>query len=171
MDTVTRVTEEGSRAVATKGSKQMSAKKGKAVPAKAPAKAPASRAAAVPAGKTRAAKGPGSPPARAATPAATRAAAPTRIVAPASRSAPPPLRPLTLLEQTEHLRNEIHRTKLSHPDPWSYTARARAWGERAQQLVEAIATSGESPDRRRAFKALSAEVQADKDFRLARDLL
>src|SRR5262245_47464404 len=48
-------------------------------------------------------------------------------------------------ERAERLRDEIMRSKLTHPDPWAYAAKARAWGERAQVLVETIVVRGDSP--------------------------
>ncbi len=74
-----------------------------------------------------------------------------------------------LLGQVERLREAILRSKLSHPDPWRYTAKARRWGERAQQLVEAIAAA-ETPALRRALETLAAEVEGDRDFQEARRL-
>jgi len=49
----------------------------------------------------------------------------------------------------ERLRDDILRSKLTHPDPWTYGAKARAWGERAQALVEEIAVEGDTPATRR----------------------
>jgi len=75
-----------------------------------------------------------------------------------------------LLAQTERLRDEIQQSKLTHPDPWSYTSKARAWAVRAQALVEQVDRDGDSAATRRAFQALSAEIEADRDFRDARRL-
>ena len=60
----------------------------------------------------------------------------------------------TLGEQAERLRDEIQRSKLTHPDPWAYAAKARAWGERAQALVEQIAVKGDTPATRHTLKTL-----------------
>jgi len=95
-------------------------------------------------------------------------AAPKRAVATA-RPAPQLASP-TLGEQTEHLRDEIQRSKLTHPNPWAYAAKVRAWGERAQALVEQIAANGDTPAARRTLEALDGEVQGDRDFREARRL-
>jgi hypothetical protein len=76
----------------------------------------------------------------------------------------------TLGEQAEHLRDEIQRSKLTHPDPWTYTVKARAWGERAQALVEQIDVNGDTPATRRTLDALVKELQGDRDFQEARRL-
>ena len=72
--------------------------------------------------------------------------------------------------RAEHLRDEIMRSKLTHPDPWAYAPKARAWGERAQVLVELIVVRGDSPAARRTLEALHAEVEGDRDFQAARRL-
>jgi len=76
----------------------------------------------------------------------------------------------TLLQRAERLRDDINRSKLTHPDPWSYTAKARAWGERSQALVEAIAAAGQTRDLDARFTTLSAAVEGDSDFQRARQL-
>jgi hypothetical protein len=81
---------------------------------------------------------------------------------PAPRAEPP------LLERAERLRDAILKSKLSHPDPWSYTAKARTWSQRAQRLVEDIATGGDLDAHRHAFDTLEAEVEGDPDFEEAR---
>jgi hypothetical protein len=97
------------------------------------------------------------PKARAAAPA-TRAAAPARSAGPG------------LMELAERLRDDILRSKHTHPDPWAYGAKARPWGERAQTLVDQIASSGDTGATRRALEALDGEVQRDRDFQEARRL-
>jgi hypothetical protein len=97
-----------------------------------------------------------------ATASGSRAAATAR---PASRPAGP-----TLGEHAERLRDEIHRSKLTHPDPWRYAAKARPWGERAQVLVELITVRGETAAARSSLEALVAELEADRDFQEARRL-
>jgi hypothetical protein len=62
------------------------------------------------------------------------------------------------------------RSKLTHPDPWSYTAKARAWVERIQGLVEEIAVAGQTPALHAAVGKLAAEVEGDADFQRARQL-
>lgn len=109
--------------------------------------------------------------AKAKSPAATapprpRRAPGARPAAAARAASPGP----TLLEQAEQLRDDIQRSKLCHPDPWAYTAKARAWGQRAQALVERIAAAGEGGDARQALERLRAEVEADRDFQEARRL-
>ncbi len=76
----------------------------------------------------------------------------------------------SLLERAEQLRAAIERSKLTAPDPWTYTARARRWGQRAQQLVEQIAREGDTAALRRRLEALTAELEADRDFQEARRL-
>ena len=90
--------------------------------------------------------------------AATAAAPPKRAAAtarPASAAAGP-----SLGEHAERLRDEIQRSKLSHPDPWRYAAKARGWGERAQVLVELIAVRGDTASARGSLEALAAELAA-----------
>jgi hypothetical protein len=81
----------------------------------------------------------------------------------------PPAEP-TLLEGAERLRDDILRSKLTHPDPWTYTAKARTWGERIQALVEEIAVAGQTPGLHARFATLAAEVEGDPDFQRARQL-
>jgi hypothetical protein len=81
----------------------------------------------------------------------------------------PPAEP-TLLERAERLRDDILRSKLTHPDPWAYTAKARTWGGGFQALVEEIAVAGQTPELHARFARLSAEVEGDPDFQRARQL-
>ena len=97
------------------------------------------------------------------------AAAPPKRAAATARPASPGAGP-TLGEHAERLRDEIQRSKLTHPDPWRYTAKARGWGERAQVLVELIAVRGETASARGSLEALAAELQGDRDFQEARRL-
>jgi hypothetical protein len=71
------------------------------------------------------------------------------------------------LERVERLRDAVLKSKLCHPDPWSYTPKARAWSQRTQQSVELIATDGDTDAHRRVFEALAAEVEGDLDFQEA----
>ena len=98
-----------------------------------------------------------------------KAPAPGKRVVATARPAPAPTGP-TLGEQAERLRDEIQRSKLTHPDPWRYAAKARGWGERAQVLVELIAVRGDTSSARSSLQALEAELQGDRDFREARRL-
>ena len=68
------------------------------------------------------------------------------------------------------MREQIQRSKLTHPDPWTYGAKARGWGDRVQVLVEQITVQGESPAAQRTIEALDAEIQGDRDFQEARRL-
>ena len=88
---------------------------------------------------------------------------------PGSPRALPPAE-LSLLERAERLRDDLLRSKLTHPDPWSYTAKARAWGERAQALVEEIAVTGQTPALHGMVGKLAAQVEGDADFQKARQL-
>jgi outer membrane biosynthesis protein TonB len=76
----------------------------------------------------------------------------------------------SLGERAERLRDEILRSKLTHPDPWVYAAKARAWGERAQVIVETIVMRGDSAGTLRTLEELLAEVEGDRDFHAARRL-
>jgi hypothetical protein len=105
------------------------------------------------------------PPSKAATKArgaSTRGAVPARP-APAAHGP-------ALVERAERLRDEILRSKLTHPNPWTYAAKARGWGERAQVLVELIVVQGPSPTTLRTLEGLHAEVDRDRDFQEARRL-
>jgi hypothetical protein len=75
---------------------------------------------------------------------------------------------LPLLLRAERLRDTILKTKLTHPDPWRYTAKARAWSQRAQHVVEEIAFGGDTEQQRSALEKLTAEVEGDPDFEEAR---
>ena len=93
----------------------------------------------------------------------------SKQTAASARPAPAPVGP-SFAEQAEHLRDEILRSKLTHPDPWRYAPKAHAWGERAQVLVEQIDAKGETPAARRSLEALDAELRGDRDFQEARRL-
>jgi hypothetical protein len=75
---------------------------------------------------------------------------------------------LPLVLRAERLRDAILKSKLTHPDPWSYTAKARTWSQRAQHVVEEIASGGDTEQHRRALEKLAAEVEGDPDFEEAR---
>lgn len=113
----------------------------------------------------------GKPPARTAAKASpnARATAPAKRAGAPPRPAPAPARP-SLADLAERLRDEVQRSKLTHPDPWAYAAKARAWGERAQALVEQIAVTGDTPATRRPLETLDREVQGDRAFQEARRL-
>ena len=102
-------------------------------------------------------------------PVRATAAGTSKQAAASGRPAPPPVGP-SLAEQAEHLRDEVLRSKLTHPNPWSYAPKARAWGERAQVLVEQIDAKGDTPAARRSLETLEAELRRDRDFREARRL-
>jgi hypothetical protein len=101
--------------------------------------------------------------------APARPAKPAKPAARAARPAPAPAGP-ALREQASQLRDEILRSKLTHPDPWRYAGKARGWGERAQALVDQTVAGDHAPGVQRAFQALAGEVQADRDFQEARRL-
>ena len=91
-----------------------------------------------------------------------------RSDAPASHARPGSPAEPSLLQDAERLRDAILKSKLTHPDPWSYTAKARAWSQHAQHLVEQIATGGDVAEQRRALEKFAAEVERDPDFEEAR---
>ena len=99
--------------------------------------------------------------------AKSKAPAPPKRMPVAPPPAPAPVGP-TLGEQAERLRDEILRSKLTHPDPWRYAPKARAWGERAQTLVEQLAAGRQASGAQRDLEALARELQADRDFKEAR---
>ena len=99
-----------------------------------------------------------------------KAAPKARTAAPAPRATASPRPSVALIELAERLRDDILRSKHTHPDPWAYGAKARPWGERAQVLVAQIAVAGDTAGSRRALEALDAEVQGDRDFQEARRL-
>jgi hypothetical protein len=86
-----------------------------------------------------------------------------------ARRALPPAEP-SLLERAERLRDDLLRSKLTHPDPWSYTAKARAWAEHAQTLVQDIAIASQTPELHAMVAKLAAEVENDPDYQKARQL-
>jgi hypothetical protein len=131
---------------------------------KAPKRSTTKKAAAKPA---KAARRPAGKPAKTSTTKA-KAAAPTSRTAAPSLLSPASADP-TLAELAEHLRDDIRRSKLTHPDPWRYAPKARAWGERVEILVVETA-GGLTPATRRALEALAEEVRADRDFQEARRL-
>jgi hypothetical protein len=99
----------------------------------------------------------------------TKAAAPAVKAAPVRRAAAAVV-VVTLLERAERLRDDILRSKTTHPDPWGYTAKARGWGQRAQALVDELASRGDSAQLERSVETLTAEVTGDRDFQAARRL-
>jgi hypothetical protein len=60
------------------------------------------------------------------------------------------------------------RSKLTHPNPWDYTVKARAWAHRAEQIESDLVKGREFEAARRALSALTAEVEGDPDFQAAR---
>ena len=130
--------------MAKKHPKQAKAKKRKGTPAKPAAKRPTPRTA---------------------RPAATRADAAKPATRPAAAATGP-----SLLERAERLRDEVLRSKMTHPDPWRYTSKARGLASRAQGLVDQIARDGASAASERAVAALAAELTADRDFQEAKAL-
>jgi hypothetical protein len=108
---------------------------------------------------------PAAPPAAVATKtkAPARPAAPARAAAPRAAAASMP----SAIGRAERLREDIQRSKMTHPDPWGYAAKARGWSDRAERLV-ADAQTGR--DVRAALDALTAELDADREFREARRL-
>ena len=147
--------------MAKKTGKRSATKKAASKPSKA-APRPAAKAA-----KT--AKAATKPAAKAPPPPRRRHAAPPKRAAAAARPAPAAAGP-SLGEHAERLRDEIQQSKLSHPDPWRYAAKARGWGERAQVLVELIAVRGDTASARGSLEALAAELEGDRDFQEARRL-
>jgi hypothetical protein len=111
------------------------------------------------------------PPEKPAVKATTRSkpTAPARPAVATARPGPQSAGP-SLLEQAERLRDEIQRSKLTHPDPWTYGVKARPWGVRAQALVDQLAARGDDTATRRALVTLEAEVQGNRDFQEARRL-
>jgi hypothetical protein len=107
--------------------------------------------------------------AKAKAPATAKATAPAKRVVVATRATTPAAVP-ALEERAVRLRDEILRSKLTHPDPWGYASKARAWGERAQTLVDLIVVRGNAAGVLRTLEALDAEVQRDRDFQEARRL-
>ena len=121
-----------------------------------------------------------SAPKKASTKAAKQARRPAgtgaKAAPPAAKRGSAPARPQTsphsagLGERAERLREEIIRSKLTHPSPWSYAEKARGWGDRAQVLIELIVVQGHTPAALRTLEELHAEVEGDRDFQEARRL-
>ena len=111
-----------------------------------------------------------------------RSAKPTAKAKPAAKVKPPAARPLASArpaaaptglshgEQLARLRDEILRSKLTHPDPWRYAPKARAWGEQVEVIVIQTGSGSFTPAALRALDALAREVEADRDFQEARRL-
>jgi hypothetical protein len=106
-------------------------------------------------------------------------AAATTKARPASGPAKPAARPsaparqdtpLPLLEQARSLREAIQRSKLTAPDPWAYTPKARGWIQRADEVLARIESGADAAGTRKALEALQAEVEGDRDFQEARRL-
>jgi hypothetical protein len=98
------------------------------------------------------------------------ASKPAPAPAPKRAAAATPHAGLPLAERAQQLREEITRSKLTHPDPWRYADKARGWGERAQVIVEVIAVRGDTVSARTSLEALLAELDRDRDFQEARRL-
>ena len=101
--------------------------------------------------------------------AATKAGAASKRVTAAPRPTPPSAGP-SAGERARRLHEEILRSKLTHPDPWTYAGKARGWGDRAQVLIELIVVQGHTPAALRTLETLHAEVEGDRDFQAARRL-
>lgn len=144
------------------------AAKAAAKPVKAPAKAAAKPVKSVAIAAAKPAAPVAKAPVKAVAAKAPVVARPPAAVKPASSPSTVPTA-LGLLDQAERLREAIQRSKLTHPDPWSYTPKARGWGERAQTLVDQLAR-GEDGTARRALETLAAAVEGDRDFQEARRL-
>lgn len=138
------------------------AKKGQTRPATRKASSNPRKAADRPAGRPRAKT-------TTKTPSKAKAPVPVRRTVAVPRPAAPAAGP-SLADAAERLRDEIERSKFTHPNPWAYTGKARAWRDRAQALVEEIALKGETPTTRHSLEALDGEVQRDRDFQEARRL-
>jgi hypothetical protein len=76
----------------------------------------------------------------------------------------------SLLEHAEGLRDAILRSRLSHPEPWSYTPRTHTWGVEAQRIIDEIAEGKDIDTCRRAYEVLAAKVEGDPEFQVARRL-
>lgn len=88
-----------------------------------------------------------------------------RATAPAPAAASP-----TAREQVRSLREAIERSKLTSPDPWGYTAKARGWLQRTDQVFARIEAGADTAGARKTVEALRAEVEGDRDFQAARRL-
>jgi hypothetical protein len=146
--------------VAKKRAQRSGAKKA-AVKRSAGPKPAAKTPAIKPAAKAPAAKAPATKPAaKQPTKPAPRASAPARPAAPEP----------ALVEQARSLREAVERSKQTAPDPWGYTAKARGWLQRTDQVFDRIAASADVAGARKALDTLRAEVEGDRDFQAARRL-
>jgi hypothetical protein len=148
---------EGEPTVATKRSTKKAAVKTPVKGTKAAAK-PAAKAKPAPRPAPKAAPKPAPRPAPKAASGRGPAAGPARTSEP------------SVLERCEALRDAIQKSKLTAPDPWAYTAKARGWGQRAQDLVDRIAREGATDAARQGLERLAGEVEGDRDFQEARRL-
>ena len=158
----------------------MAAKRGTRSESRHLPKTPAKKGAAVKARSEGAANRPSSTAPRHLSNATLAGPAPTpsdgaRSVRPAGSPTRPPIAAVspvaagpTPLERAEGLWEQIVRSKLTHPDPWPYTAKARAWARRAEQIIDDLAIGRTTEGARQALTALTAEVEQDRDFQAAR---
>jgi hypothetical protein len=85
------------------------------------------------------------------------------MVAPARREVAPP----SLLDQAKALRDSVHQSKLTARDPWGYTAKARGWQERVEQLLDRITANVDAAATRKGVEALRVEIEGDRDYQEA----
>jgi hypothetical protein len=103
----------------------------------------------------------------AAKPAAKQPSKPApRASAPARPAAPAP----DLGAQARSLREAIERSKQTALDPWGYTAKARGWLQRTDQVLGRIAASADLAGAGKTLDTLRAEVEGDRDYQAARRL-
>jgi hypothetical protein len=103
-------------------------------------------------------------------PKARSAARPAKPAPRATAPARPAAASPSALEQARSLRDAIERSKQTSPDPWGYTAKARGWLQRTDQVLVRIASGADAAGSRKTLETLQAEVEADRDFREARRL-
>ena len=92
-----------------------------------------------------------------------RGTVPVPVVAPVRREVTPP----SLLEQAKALRDSVQQSKLAARDPWSYTAKARAWQERVEQILDRITANVDAAATRKSVETLRAEIEGDRDYQEA----
>ena len=85
------------------------------------------------------------------------------VVAPVRREVTPP----SLLEQAKALRDSVQESKLTARDPWGYTAKARTWQERVEQLLDRITANVDAAATRKSVEALRAEIEGDREYQEA----
>jgi hypothetical protein len=75
--------------------------------------------------------------------------------------------PPSLLERAKALRDSVQQSKLTARDPWGYTAKARVWEERVEQLLDRITANVDAAATGKSVETLRTEIEGDRDYQEA----